>query len=107
MTLYENPQLTEFIKDFNLRKPNGVISFNALVEFKINDHVIDKVSEVQIITSTNTETIYFIEDDIYAASLPEMLEAEKHEIIYSKNKKLIINGNDSKGDYSVSIKPVL
>ena len=107
MTLYENHQLKEFISDFNLRKPNGVISFNAMIEFKINNDVVNKISEVQIITSTNTETIYFIENDIYSPSLPEMLEAERHEITYIKNEQIIIKGNNSTGDYSVAIKPVL
>ena len=77
------------------------------MEFKVNDHIITKISEVQIITSTNTETIYFIESGMHAPSLPEMLEAERHEIIYFKMEMIVIKGSNAAGDYVVSIKPVI
>jgi hypothetical protein len=94
--------LNEFIYDFNLRNPNGTISFNARIYFTIDQTIQTKDSEVHIITSDNLASIYFLSSAINSAELPDMFDLRTATLVYINNHYLKIEGNR----YTVSIFPV-
>lgn len=105
MSQYEDPQLKQFIDDFNLRASSGVISFKAYVEFNMHEFKFQKVSEVQIITSVSTETIYFLDQEIGRQELPDMLKVNLHQINYLVNKMITFTGENTSGRYTITIMP--
>jgi hypothetical protein len=94
--------LNSFIGGFNLRKPNGVISFNAKIDFITGGTIKTKDSEVHIITSDNLASIYFINPSINKDGLPDMFDAKNTNLIYINNQYL----NIESGAYSISIFPL-
>jgi hypothetical protein len=80
--------LNRFIRDFNLRQPNGVVAFNAKIDFSTNQSSKTKQSEVHIITSDNLATIYFLSQDINSDGFPDMFDVKNTSFIYISNQYL-------------------
>jgi len=87
--------LNRFIRDFNLRQPNGVVAFNAKIEFSTNKPTKTKDCEVHIITSDNLATIYFLNQEINTDGLPDMFDAKNTPLIYIVNQCLKIEKDGS------------
>ncbi|UAY53328.1 hypothetical protein [Ferruginibacter albus] len=81
--------LTAFILDFGLKKPNKAISFTAIVEYNLNDNITSINANVQIVTSDNLATIYII-SDLASNDLPDMFDAKEERITYVPMKWLVI-----------------
>ena len=85
--------LNSFIRDFNLRKPNGVISFNAKIHFTIGEIIKTRESEIHIITSDNLASIYFINPSINTDGLPDMFDAKNTNLVYVNDQYLKIESS--------------
>jgi len=83
-------ELEQFISDFNLRRPDGVIAFPATVHFDNNGQTIIEQSEVHIITSDNIGAIYFLNLD--GQALPDMFSVKDQQFTYSAGRGLTIEG---------------
>jgi hypothetical protein len=97
--------LLAFIQDFNLRRPDGVTSFNAVIIFRHdnNERIIE--TEVQVITSGNVEAIYIMGPEINYAGLPDTFTSEKEKFFYRTNKCLQITNEKESDNFTVSIFP--
>lgn len=94
-----------FIKDFRLKKPDGIISFDAVIEFEIDNRKKMRESEVQVITSGNLEAVYLMNEKITDENLPDMFSSGKESFEYIINKCLEINGEIEGKKFIVSIFP--
>ena len=94
-----------FINDFKLKKPDGVVSFDASIEFEVNAEKKIRESEVQIITSGNMEAVYLINEKLAGENLPEMFSSQKETFEYIHNKCLQINGENDGNKFIVSVIP--
>src|SRR5207249_9925505 len=76
--------LIEFIQDFNLRNSDGVVCFDAAIEFNIGGKVKKIRSEVQIvhIDDNDQETIYLLNPDIKLHEVPDMFSSRNEIFTY-------------------------
>jgi hypothetical protein len=92
--------LNQFINDFNLRQPNGIVCFNAKINFK--DDAKTKESEVHIITSDNLATIYFLNLNPAMDGLTDMFDINIYSFDYIDKQFLKVENEK----FSLSIFPV-
>jgi hypothetical protein len=97
--------ILNFVKDFELKKPIGIISFEAVIDFEIDEQKIEAESEVQIITSGNLEAVYLINEKISKHKLPDLFTSAKENFLYINNKCLEIKGTFEGRDFVVNIYP--
>ncbi|MGC4102080.1 MAG: hypothetical protein QM738_12120 [Ferruginibacter sp.] len=90
--------LNDFVNDFNLRRPNGIIAFTAKIQFNTGQTA---ESEVQVITSDNVGAIYFLNIPDY--ELPDMFSVKKNVFEYVPQQCLKIES----GDHRITVMPVL
>ena len=67
--------LEQFISNFNLRQPNGVVFFNADIHFENNGHSETVQSEIHIITSDNIGALYIL--NLPGTDLMDMFSVKK------------------------------
>lgn len=100
--------ILHFIEDFNLMNPEGVVNFNAGIEFK-SENTISKIkSEVFIlsINPKNVDSVNLLNNEIAELNFPVMFQSGREVFSYIDNVCLIIVGNNAEnGDYVVSIFP--
>ena len=98
-------ELEKFIEEFALRHPDGMISFPAKILFFINGHPKVRYSEVQIITSADLNTIYFLNNSFQPEDLPDIFKAPDEEFFHNNATGLTIRKVHSE-DY-IEISPIL
>jgi hypothetical protein len=94
-----------FIKDFDLKKPDGVVSFDASVDFNLSGSKKTLETEVLVITSGNIEAVYLIHPGITGAGLPDMFSSGKEVFTYSTGQCLKIENQKGAEGFEVSIFP--
>jgi hypothetical protein len=90
-----------FIDDFNLRKPDNTIRFNAKIEFNLDGKSQTQTLETHIITSNKLDTIYLLPSHGATDGFPDMFDIKNFDFIYN-NKYLEVK----KGGVSVNIFPL-
>ena len=100
-----NKAIKNFIEDFHLRQPNGVVVFPAKINFNLNGHIKQRYSEVHIVTSANLDTVYLLNKDLKFEELPDVLKASTETFKYVDNKYLLIKTKDS-GNF-IEVYPLL
>jgi hypothetical protein len=99
------PVIMSFIKDLNLKKPDGVVAFDAKVAFTIAGAEKSFDTEVQIVTSDNQEAVYFLNPVISGEGLPDMFNAAGAYFNYTAHESLDIQHNFNGGPFTVRIFP--
>jgi hypothetical protein len=94
--------LNQFIADFKLRQPNGIVCFNAKINFYKDDDIITKETEVHIITSDNLATIYFLGLETSMDEVADMFDIKSYTFHYIDKQFLKVE----KDNLSFSIFPV-
>ena len=97
--------INKFITAFNLKHPDGMISFPAKLNFNTNGHSRERYSEVQIVTSANLNTIYFLNKNLQNEEFRDIFKAPRDIFHFVKDKCLIIKSKD--GDNYVEIFPIV
>jgi hypothetical protein len=100
--------IQEFVNDFNLIKDNGLVSFNAIVQYKTKDDIKKIESEVQIISIApkHLDSIYILNEKVRDFKFPEMFYNGKSVISYIDKRCLLIVSNEGAiGDFEVFIFP--
>jgi hypothetical protein len=95
--------LISFIKDFKLRRPDGITSFKALIIFRIAGIEQKIETEVLIIAGNQYEAIYFMDPEINKSELPDTFTSDMESFKYITDQCLQIK-ND-KNDLCLSIFP--
>ena len=96
--------INKFITGFNLKHPDGIISFPAKLNFNTNGHSRERYSEVQIVLSANLNTIYFLNKNLQNEDFRDIFKAPRDIFHYVKDKYLIINSIET--DSYVEIFPI-
>jgi hypothetical protein len=97
-----------FIKDFNLMNSQGIVNFNAAIEFKTANTVSKINSEVFIlsINPKSVDSVNLLNTQISELNFPVMFQSGREVFSYIDGACLIIIGNNAEnGDYVVSIFP--
>lgn len=97
--------LTAFIREFKLRKTDGIVAFPATVQMYTNGKVQVIQSEVQVISSDHLDSLYLLSPDDDLAIIPEMFEAKHYSMDYLPGKCLVINSKDDEPVFSLRIIP--
>ncbi len=97
--------LDNFIEDFALKQPDGIVYFYAAIQFVVNHHMKLLSSDVHIVTSDGLATIYLLGLDAEAPEIPDMFTAKKDVFTYVANEYLRIEGTGEGGKYIISISP--
>ena len=97
--------LNDFINDFSLKQPDGVVYFYANIQVVINNHFQLLNSDVHIITSDNLATIYILGQNNKSWEAPDMFTPKKDIFTYVENEYLRIENAGDSGKYVVSISP--
>ncbi|MEO5966704.1 MAG: hypothetical protein ABIP69_00465 [Ferruginibacter sp.] len=96
----------EFIKQFNLLKPDGIVGFAAKVVFTHNEIVKTRYTEVQILLGQNLNTIYLINPDLPFEDFPDTFMDKASTFIFDASDHLkIVSKQES--DFFVEIYPVI
>jgi len=101
--------LFEFIKDYDLKKSEDIICFDATIFFSTATKFIQLPTEVHIVTigESNMNLVYLLHPDVAKLSIPNMLEEGNTAFNYIPGKALVIKGYSSvHGDYTLSIHPI-
>ncbi len=98
--MFNEVAINQFIQDFKLRQPDGVIGFAAKVLFHINGHTKIRYTEVQILKGQELNAIYLIAPDLPFEDLPdtfilkdfnfEYVEGHRLEVTSKKEKQNVI-----------------
>lgn len=97
-----------FIRDFNLRNPNGTVNFTATIELKTSNSISRVASEVFILSvdTKSLDAVHLLNPAIEQMNFPLMFQSKREAFSYIDNKCLIIVGNNAEiGDYVLSIFP--
>jgi hypothetical protein len=97
--------LTDFIKDFDLKNRNGIVSFDATVQVYFRQELLVSEANVQVITSAHLATLYLLGEENEFDFLPEILQAKTHLFTYFKNHYLRILAPSGDENFFVSIFP--
>lgn len=84
--------LNQFILDFNLRHPNGIVCFKGKIGYIIDGISHSTESEMHIITSDNIAAIYILNLS-NSNELPDMFDINKFNFSYTTNKFLTIKND--------------
>jgi hypothetical protein len=95
----------QFIADFQLKQPLGVIGFAAKIKFHLNGITKTRYTEVHILTGDNLNTIYLINPDLPFEDLPDTFMAKASTFKYIAGERLEIHAKEVM-DY-VEIIPVI
>jgi hypothetical protein len=99
------PVIMSFIKDFSLRKPDGVVAFDAIVVYTIAGAEKSFDTEVLIVTSDNQEAVYFLNPAMSGDGLPDMFNANGAYFNYTARESLDIQRDFNGGQYTLRIFP--
>ena len=97
--------INKFITGFNLKHPDGMISFPARLNFNTNGHSRERYSEVHIVTSANLNTIYFLNKNLQTEDFRDIFKAPRDIFHYVSDKCLIIKSKET--DNYVEIYPMV
>lgn len=97
--------INKFITSFDLKHPDGMISFPAKLNFNTNGHSRERYSEVQIVTSANLNTIYFLNKNLQIEDFRDIFKAPRDIFHYVKDKCLIVKSSET--DNYVEIYPIV
>ncbi|MES2430269.1 MAG: hypothetical protein V4556_04980 [Bacteroidota bacterium] len=97
--------LNQFIKDFNLKLPNGSVLFNAKVYFKEGSKTNSQTSDVEIIREENAATVYFMNTSIASEKLPDTFSLKSSNFAYIQKQYLKIQSNSN--ELIISVFPTL
>lgn len=103
-----NRPIDEFIEDFHLLKPDGLICFTANVLYSTNAKMERFDCEVSIATTIASEpdVIYLLSPKLQAMGIKDKFVIEKEKIEYLKNTCLLIDGKSSGSGYHIGINPL-
>ncbi len=96
--------INKFITAFNLKHPDGMISFPAKINYNTNGHSRERYSEVHIVTSANLNTIYFLNKNLESEEFRDIFKAPRDIFHFVEDKGLIIKSKES--DKYVEIHPI-
>lgn len=105
----ESPPLIEFITDYDLEQPNGVICFTAEIRFNSKRNIFKFVSPVHVITIPikHMDVIYLLNPDIDNEKIKTMYTNNQRFRYTSETKQFEIRGNSKRyGYYSLYITPI-
>ena len=90
-------QLLQFICDHHLKKPNGVVLFDAMVSFYQKEESRDIFSEIQVITLPDCMALYILTffNDKYG--MPELYTTRDYIFNYPEASKIEIHLKDNAG----------
>lgn len=97
--------LNDFISDFALKQPSGVVYFYANLQFVTNNQLHLLNSDVHIVTSDNLAAIYILSKESNPLKMPDMFTAKKDVYTYVEGQHLRIDGTAGFGKYTVIISP--
>ena len=100
-------EILAFIRDFDLKKPGGVVSFSARVDFEDEHKTTSIKSEIQIITSDNLEAVYLMNPEIINLEFPDTFTSLDHSFAYLLNTCLQITGAKTLAGSIISVFPEL
>jgi hypothetical protein len=103
--LKNREELDKFIAEFNLKHPDGMISFPAKIIYYINEYPRLRYSDVQIITSADLNTIYFLNKNLQPEDLRDIFRAPEDIFIHQQDKGLVIKTENTRD--IIEIYPIL
>ena len=102
-----NGTISDLINEFNLKQSDVGICFYAVIYSQTKDGLTEIVSEVQIVTVRDINSIYLLNPHLKAHCFPSLFESSNCEFSYKQNYGLIVRGTDPYyGRYALLIKPV-
>jgi len=103
-------QLVRFISDFNLEMTGeGVVCFDASIEFRSSTIYRKLDSEVHIITLdlTGLSVLYLLHPDIPRLHIPDTLAFDPEQFTYFRNSNLVMASHNALfGKYLITITPL-
>jgi len=99
-------EINSFIKDFNLRQPDGVIGFAAKIIFHLNGYTKVRYTEVQVLKGNDLNAIYLINPDLPFEDLPDTFLLAASSFEYIPNDRLEIYSKENMDNY-IEIFPVV
>ena|ERR1700722_20671573 len=107
MDSHSRLNIINFIKEFGLKKPDGITSFDAVVTFRRQGYRKTIGTEVQIITSANLEAVYLINPEISKEGLPDTFRSGNEIFMYIQHECLYIKNEKDASAYDIMIFPGL
>ncbi|MFT3680768.1 MAG: hypothetical protein QM791_10885 [Ferruginibacter sp.] len=98
-------ELLQFIQDYELKRADGIIAFDATVSFYHNDELRRIPSMVQVVNLPKEMVIYiheFMKDEYHQS---EVFSTELFSISYSEGTPLEIRTNSNHPGFIISILP--
>jgi len=103
--MFNEQAIDQFILDFKLKQPDGVIGFAAKVLFHINGNTKTRYTEVQILKGQDLNAIYLIAPDLPFEDLPDTFILKEFLFEYVSGHRLEITSKKNKQD-CIEIIPV-
>lgn len=104
--MFNEQAIDQFIQDFKLRQPDGVIGFAAKILFHIHGHTKIRYTEVQILKGQDLNAIYLIAPDLPFEDLPDTFILKEFTFEYIENHRLEITSKKDKQN-CIEIIPVV
>jgi hypothetical protein len=103
MSIISTEQLISFISNNHLKKDDGIVCFNAQVEFF--DPAINIISEIQVISLPCEQALYVIDYDESMLPGADVYSTSKFCFFHHPVGHLEIAGNDGKKVVLISVIP--
>ncbi len=99
--------LEDFITDFNFKKKDNNICFDAIVYFSTANDILKISTEVHIVTINDEfDFVYLLQPNIPKQNIPDSYSIGSEKFNYLKDMALIIKGHTPLyGEYILSIHP--
>ena len=88
--MFNEHAIDQFITDFKLKQPDGVIGFAAKIIFHINGYTKERYTEVQILKGQDLNAIYLIAPDLPFEDLPDTFILKEFTFEYVPGHRLEI-----------------
>ncbi len=104
--MIDEQAIDNFITDFKLKQPDGIIGFAARVKFHKNGLIKIRYTEVQVLKGNDLNTIYLINSDLPFEDLPDTFMLQDYTFEYIFNDRLEARSKQNP-EYFVEIMPVI